>query len=66
MIDADDVVGIKVHIHEHANVIEFMAIGTAVKRYPNISTINATLPPQAIIKDKDTWITPQTVHVPGK
>ncbi len=55
-IKADDVVGVKTHIHEHGGLIEFMAIGTAVRRMPNIATITPTLPPQAIIRDKDTWI----------
>ena len=55
-IGADDVVGLKTHIHEHANLLEFMAIGTAVKRFSNVTTLTPTLPPQAIIKDKDTWI----------
>ena len=53
---ADDVVGIKTHIHEHGNLLEFMAIGTAVKRMPGVQPLTPTLPPQAIIKDKDTWI----------
>lgn len=55
-IGADDVVGVKTHIHELGSLIEFMAIGTAVKRVPGIATATPTLPPQAIIKDKDTWI----------
>lgn len=55
-IGADDVVGIKTHIHELGNLIEFMAVGTAVKRVPGMQTVTPTLPPQAIIKDKDTWI----------
>jgi hypothetical protein len=55
-IGADEVVGIKTHIHEIGNLIEFMAIGTAVKRVPGLSTLTPTLPAQAIIKDKDTWI----------
>ena len=55
-IGADDVVGIKTHINEHNNLLEFMAIGTAVKKFPNITTLTDSLPPQAIIKDKDTWI----------
>ena len=55
-IGADDVVGVKTHIHEHNNLLEFMAIGTAVKKMPNLTTLSASLPPQAIIKDKDTWI----------
>lgn len=56
-IGADDVVGIKTHIHDMGNLLEFMAIGTAVKRLPNIAPASALLPPQAIIQDKDTWIT---------
>lgn len=55
-IGADDVVGIKTHIHEFGGLLEFMAIGTAVKKLPNIATLTSTLPVQAIIKDKDTWI----------
>jgi uncharacterized protein YbjQ (UPF0145 family) len=56
-IGADDVVGIKTHIHEMGSLIEFMAIGTAVKKYPGVTTKSPTLPPQAIINDKNTWIT---------
>jgi uncharacterized protein YbjQ (UPF0145 family) len=55
-IGADDVVGIKTHIHELGNLIEFMAIGTAVKKVSGIATVTPQLPPQAIIKDRDTWI----------
>jgi uncharacterized protein YbjQ (UPF0145 family) len=56
-IGADDVVGIKTHIHDMGNLLEFMAIGTAVKKMPNLAPQSAMLPPQAIIRDKDTWIT---------
>lgn len=59
-IGADDVVGIKTHIHELGNLIEFMAIGTAVKRFPGVTTKSPTLPPQAVINDKNTWITEST------
>jgi len=55
-IGADDVVGIKTHIHELGNLIEFMAIGTAVTKIPGVQPVTPTLPPQAIIKDKDTWV----------
>jgi uncharacterized protein YbjQ (UPF0145 family) len=55
-IGADDVVGIRTHITEFAGLLEFLAIGTAVKRVPNVTTLSPTLPPQAIMKDKDTWI----------
>jgi uncharacterized protein YbjQ (UPF0145 family) len=55
-IGADDVVGVKTHIHEMGGLIEFLAIGTAVKRFDGVGTQTDVLPPQAIIKDKDTWI----------
>jgi uncharacterized protein YbjQ (UPF0145 family) len=55
-LGAEDVVGIRTHIHELGGLIEFMAVGTAVKRLPGMTTISPSLPPQAIIKDKETWI----------
>lgn len=56
-INADDVLGIKTYIYEIGNgVIEFLAIGTAVKRMSGITTRSDQLPPQAIIRDKDTFI----------
>jgi uncharacterized protein YbjQ (UPF0145 family) len=60
---ADDVVGIKTYVYQIGNsMIEFMAIGTAVKRMPGLTTVSEALPPQAIIKDKDTLInTAETV-----
>ncbi|HWC90753.1 MAG TPA: heavy metal-binding domain-containing protein [Pirellulales bacterium] len=59
-IGADDVVGIKTHIHEFGSLLEFMAIGTAIKLHPGVTTETPSLPPQAIIKDKDTWISDQS------
>jgi uncharacterized protein YbjQ (UPF0145 family) len=55
-IGADDVVGIRTHITEFGGLLEFLAIGTAVKRLPGVTTLSPALPPQAIMKDKDTWI----------
>ncbi len=55
-VGADDVVGIKTHIHEIGNLVEFMAIGTAVKKLPGISVQTAQLPPQAVMQDRDTWV----------
>jgi uncharacterized protein YbjQ (UPF0145 family) len=53
---ADDVVGIKTYVYQlGAGIIEFMAIGTAVKQMPGVSTLSPQLPPQAIIRDKDTF-----------
>ncbi|MBX9926754.1 MAG: heavy metal-binding domain-containing protein, partial [Hyphomicrobiaceae bacterium] len=54
-IGADDVVGIKTHIHDVGGVIEFMAVGTAVKRMPGATPQSPTLPVQAIIRDRRTW-----------
>jgi len=54
---ADDVVGIKTNVYQlGSGIIEFMAIGTAVKRMPGVTTLSPTLPPQAIIRDKETFI----------
>jgi uncharacterized protein YbjQ (UPF0145 family) len=55
-LGADEVVGIKTQIHEVGGMIEFMAIGTAVKRAAGVTTLSPQLPPQAIISDRDTWI----------
>lgn len=55
-LGADDVVGIRIHVHDLGKLLEFMAIGTAVKKIPGIKTQSPTLPPQAIIVDKETWI----------
>jgi uncharacterized protein YbjQ (UPF0145 family) len=56
-IGADDVLGIKTYIYNLGNgVIEFLAIGTAVKRIEGIGTRTEQLPPQAIIRDKDTFV----------
>ena len=58
-VGADKAVGIKTYIKEIANgVIEFMVIGTAVKKIPGVKTLSPQLPPQAIIKDVDTLIQP--------
>lgn len=56
-VGADDVLGIKTYIYNlGSGLIEFLAIGTAVKRLPQIATQSEQLPPQAIIRDKDTFV----------
>jgi uncharacterized protein YbjQ (UPF0145 family) len=56
-IGADDVLGIKTYIYNiGGGLIEFLAIGTAVKKVPGIKTNSEQLPPQAIITDKDTFV----------
>jgi uncharacterized protein YbjQ (UPF0145 family) len=56
-IGADNVLGIKTYIYNlGGGLIEFLAIGTAVKRVDGLTTRSQQLPPQAIIRDKDTFI----------
>lgn len=55
-IGADDVVGVKTYVYQIGNgLIEFLAIGTAVKKIPDIKPASEQLPPQAIVVDKDTF-----------
>jgi uncharacterized protein YbjQ (UPF0145 family) len=54
---ADEVIGVKTHIYDlGGGLIEFMAIGTAVKKVAGLKTKSETLPPQAILQDRDTFI----------
>lgn len=54
---ADDVVGIRTYVYQlGGGIIEFMAMGTAVKRIPGLTTLSPQLPPQAVIRDKDTFV----------
>ncbi len=56
-IGADDVLGIKTYIYQlDDNLIEFLAIGTAVKRVQGLKTRSDQLPPQAFMKDKNTFV----------
>lgn len=55
-VGADDVLGIKTYVYElGGGIIEFLAIGTAVKKIPGLSTVSDNLPAQAVIRDKDTF-----------
>jgi hypothetical protein len=48
---------VKVYVYGLGNgIIEFVAIGTAVKKFDGVKTVNSGLPPQAVIRDKDTFI----------
>ncbi len=54
---ADQVVGIKTYVYSlGGGVIEFLAIGTAVKKVDGVKTLSDMLPAQAVMKDKDTFI----------
>ncbi|MBC7997191.1 MAG: heavy metal-binding domain-containing protein [Leptolyngbya sp.] len=53
---ADDVVGVKTYVYDFGGgVIELLAIGTAIKKFPNIPELTGNLIPQAIIKDVETF-----------
>ncbi len=55
--NADQVVGIKTYVYNlGGGIIEFLAIGTAVKKMPGVGTHSDILLPQAIIRDQDTFI----------
>ncbi len=56
-IGAEEIVGIKTFIVElGSGLIEIVAIGTAVNKLPGFKTESAVLPAQAIIRDRDTWM----------
>jgi uncharacterized protein YbjQ (UPF0145 family) len=54
---ADEVVGVKTRVYDlGGGLVEFMAIGTAVKKFDGVKTRTEALPPQAIIQDRETFI----------
>ena len=54
---AEEVVGIKTYIIElGSSLVEIFAVGTAVRKLQGIGVKTQTLPAQAIIRDKDTWL----------
>lgn len=56
-LGAEEVVGVKTYIVEIGQgLIEFVAIGTAVRKVAGMGTATQMLPAQAIIRDKDTWV----------
>lgn len=55
-VGADDVLGVKTYIYDiGGGLVEFLAIGTAVKRNPDAKTKMEQLPPQAITQNKKTF-----------
>lgn len=54
---ADEVIGVKTRVYDlGGGLVEFMAIGTAVKKIEGVKTFRDSLPPQAIIRDQDTFV----------
>ena len=54
---ADEVVGVKTRVYDlGGGLVEFMVIGTAVKKMAGVATQSDTLPAQAIIQDRETLV----------
>jgi uncharacterized protein YbjQ (UPF0145 family) len=56
-LGAEEVVGIKTYIIElGTSLVEIFSVGTAVRKLEGVGVQTASLPAQAIIRDKDTWL----------
>jgi len=56
-IGADEVVGVKTYVYQlGSGLIEFLAIGTAVKKVPGLKNMSQELVPQAFTQDWDTFV----------
>jgi uncharacterized protein YbjQ (UPF0145 family) len=56
-LGAEEVVGIKTYIIElGTSLVEIFSVGTAVRKLPGVGVQTASLPAQAIIREKDTWL----------
>ena len=57
-LGAEDVVGVKTYIAEigGGGLVEFVAIGTAIKKLEGVTTQTPHLPSHAVVSEKDTWI----------
>jgi uncharacterized protein YbjQ (UPF0145 family) len=56
-VGAEDVVGIKTYVYQlGSGMLEFLALGTGIRRFEGARTLSDTLPPQAIIRDSDTFV----------
>lgn len=55
--NADEVVGVKTRVYDlGGGLVEFMVIGTAVKKFDGVTTKQDSLPVQAVIQDRDTFV----------
>ena len=53
---ADEVVGVKTYVYDlGGGMVELLAIGTGIKKLPNIKVHSPLLIPQAIIRDSETF-----------
>jgi len=59
---ADEVIGVKTRVYDlGSGLVEFLVIGTAVKKVAGAKTLTDALPPQAIIQDRETFVDSTTV-----
>jgi hypothetical protein len=55
--NADDIIGVKTRVYDlGGGLVEFMVIGTAVKKIEGAKTLNENLPVQATIQDRETFV----------
>jgi len=55
--NADEVVGVKTRVYDlGGGLVEFMVIGTAVKKFDGVTTSQENLPVQATIQDRETFV----------
>jgi uncharacterized protein YbjQ (UPF0145 family) len=55
--NADEVVGVKTRVYDlGGGLVEFLVIGTAVKKIDGVTTKNNQLLPQSIIQDRETFV----------
>ncbi len=63
-IGADDIIGVNTYVYElEGGLIEMLAIGTAVKKHPTITTESEQLPTQAIVVDENTFYKAPTENI---
>ncbi len=56
-LGADEVVGVKTYVYQlGSGLIEFLAIGTAIKKVEGLKNKSEELLPQAFMRDKETFI----------
>jgi uncharacterized protein YbjQ (UPF0145 family) len=56
-LGAEEVIGIKTYIVELGpSLVEIFSVGTAVRKHEGLKVATPALPAQAIIRDKDTWV----------
>ena len=54
-VGAETVAGLRTHLREVGELLEFTAVGTAIKRTSGLATSTPFLPPQAVIRERETW-----------